>query len=81
MGCKIKCLYFLRQRLLPVLEKLNLPNTLMGNAEALIEACRHDKKMSGKDITIVYVPEIGSFELQKIPFQNMEERIRQVLNG
>lgn len=81
IGMVPMCSDSVRQRLLPILKKLDLPTTLMGDAQGLIEACRHDKKMSGKDITIVYVPEIGSFELQKIPFQNMEERIRQVLNG
>ena len=80
IGMVPMCDEAVRQRLLPVLEKLHLPTHLMGEAEELIEACRHDKKMSGRDITVVYVPEIGSFDLQKIPFSQLEERIRQVLN-
>ena len=81
IGMVPMCSEAVRERLVPVLEKLKLPTTLTGDAEALIEACRHDKKMSGRDITIVYVPEIGSFRLEKIPFGEMEERIRQVLKG
>ena len=79
IGMVPMCSDAVRQRLLPVLDKLHLPTQLPGQADALIQACRHDKKMSGKDITIVYVPEIGSFALEKIPFEEMERRIRQVV--
>ena len=81
IGMVPMCSEEVRQKLLPVLAKLNLPTTLMGDAESLIEACRHDKKTSGKDITVVYVPAVGSFRLDKLPFTELEERIRQVLNG
>ncbi len=65
-------------RLLPVLKKLNLPTEFSADTETLIEACRHDKKAAGDDITVVLVHRIGSFELKKIPFIELEERIRQV---
>ena len=74
------CSKHVQQRLIPVLEKLKLPTTLPGQAEALIEACKHDKKMSGSDITVIYVPEIGEYQLQKIPFCELETKIRQVLS-
>lgn len=79
IGMVPMCAPQVRQRLLPVLEKLSLPTELPGQADALIEACRHDKKMSGKNITVVTVPEIGRFEMEKIPFTALEERIRQVV--
>ncbi len=66
-----------RGRLLTVLERLDLPTILPGQTEPLIEACRHDKKMTGQDITIVYVPEIGRFELRKVPFAELERLIRE----
>ena len=68
-----------RNRLKIVLKKLNLPTELSANADEILEICRHDKKASGNDITVVYVPEIGKFELRTIPFSQYEEMIRQVL--
>lgn len=58
-----------RMRLLPVLEKLNLPTTMNYTAEALIEACRHDKKTSGDCITVVFVEEIGKAKLQTMTLE------------
>ncbi len=78
LGMLPMCSSEVKSRLLPVLKKLNLPTELSAEAETLIEACRHDKKTAGDDITVVLVPEIGSFELKKMPFLELEERIRQV---
>ncbi len=79
LGMVPMCAPAVQQRLLPVLERLSLPTALSGNADALIEACRHDKKAAGEDITVVYVPQVGSFELRTMPFHQLEEQIRQVL--
>ena len=57
-----------RDRLLAVLRKLNLPTETNYTAEQLIDACRHDKKASGDTITVVWVPEIGKAELQTMSF-------------
>ena len=65
-----------RKRLIPVLEKLKLPVECEYSASDLIEACRHDKKASGSDITIVYVPEIGNYELRKMPFEKFESLVQ-----
>lgn len=70
-----------RERLINVLKKLNLPYEFSGeDIETVVNACAHDKKLTGKDITVVYVPEIGSFEFRKMPFSEFELIIRQVLN-
>ncbi len=79
VGMLPMCSEKVRARLKAVLEKLNLPTELSANADEIVEACRHDKKAAGDDITIVYVEEIGKFELRKIPFGEYEEMIRQVL--
>lgn len=72
------CSEEVRQRLLSVLTKLNLPTTMPDKTDAMIEACRHDKKMADRDITVVYVPSVGEFELKKLPFAQLETIIRQV---
>lgn len=79
VGMLPMCSEKVRARLKAVLEKLNLPTELSANADEIVEACRHDKKAAGDDITIVYVEEIGKFDLKKIPFSEYEEMIRQVL--
>ena len=79
VGMLAMCGESVRERLKAVLKKLNLPTELSADADEITEASRHDKKAAGDDITIVYVSEIGKFELRKIPFGEYEEMIRQVL--
>ncbi len=62
-----------RARLLKVLSKLNLPSGFSAeNTEAILSACRHDKKLQGSEITAVYVNEIGSFQFMKMPISEFE---------
>lgn len=77
IGMTAMCDSAVKARLIPILNKLKLPSKVDFDAESIIEACKHDKKMSGSDITVVYVPEIGSFELQKMPFEQFKEKIRE----
>ena len=69
-----------RERLIAVLEKLQLPTTVKLPTEQLVDACRHDKKTAGDSITLVTVPQVGSFELTTIPFTDFESQLRQVNN-
>lgn len=79
LGMVPMCDVEVRDRLLKVLKKLNLPTEITENSDAVIEACKHDKKLSGAEITVVYVEKIGSFEFKKMPFTEFEAMIRQVL--
>ncbi len=80
MGMVPMCAPEIRDRVVKVLNKLNLPTKPdKEDADEIIKACMHDKKMSGNDITVVYVPEVGEFRFEKIPFSQYEEMIRQVL--
>ncbi len=76
LGMLYMCSESVRKRLLPVLRKLCLPTELKASADLLREACRHDKKLSGEMLTIVYVENIGSFELRTIPFSELEEIVK-----
>ena len=62
---------------MPVLESLNLPVSTDIDAKAVIDAVRHDKKMSGNKITVIYVPEIGSYEMKKMPFGEFADGIKE----
>ena len=79
IGMVPMCSPEVRSRLIPVLKKLDLPTELTGSADELISACKHDKKMAGKDITIVYVSEAGKCELRKMPFAEFEIMVKKVL--
>ena len=79
IGMVPMCAPEVRERLLPILKKLDLPTKTEYTAEQLIDACRHDKKTSGDSITIVYVSEIGKSELRKMPFVEYEELVKRVL--
>ena len=80
MGMLYMCSPAVRERLIPVLEKLSLPVSIDYSAADLIEAIGHDKKMDGKSITVAYVPAIGSFDLRKLTLEELETAIREVEN-
>ncbi len=80
IGMVPMCSEKVRQRMLPVLKKLSLPYEFSNeNIETILKACAHDKKLSGKDITIVYVEEIGDFQFKKMCFSEFESMIRKVI--
>lgn len=78
IGMLSMCSDEVKQRLLVVLKKLNLPTVLEESTDGLIEACKHDKKAFGDSITVVTVEEIGSFEFKNISFTELEKLIRSV---
>lgn len=79
MGMLPMCASSVRERLLATLKKWDLPTELSVDTDALIAACRHDKKTQGKGITIVCAPEMGKYELKTIPFAEFETMVREVL--
>lgn len=78
LGMVAMCSGELRERLLKILKNLNLPTFVPVNYEKLIDAMRHDKKMSGNEITVVYVPEIGKYELKTMPFEELKINMKEV---
>lgn len=75
LGMIPMCSENVRARLLPVLKKLGLPSALDYDAKKIIEAVKHDKKLSGDKISVTYVENIGEFKLVTIPFSEFAERI------
>lgn len=70
-----------RERLVALLEKWGLPITYSGDLKKISEAFRHDKKADGDQIEIVYVPQIGTFEMQKISFAELNKRLWEMMRG
>lgn len=79
IGMLPMCSQKVKSRLLPVLEKLSLPTKTDFGADVLIEACKHDKKLGGDKISVIFVEEIGSFLIKEMPFCEFTELVRQVL--
>lgn len=73
LGMLPMCSENVRKRLIPLLKKAGLPTSFPMPLTDLTEACRHDKKCSGDQITIVYVENIGSYDLKTINFDEFRE--------
>jgi len=78
LGMLPMCSKEVRERLLPVLKKLKLPTEVSYDTEKIFEAMSHDKKMSGDNITVVFVPEIGEFEMKTVPFSELKRVFKEV---
>ena len=79
IGMLPMCSESIRERLLPILAKMNLPTAVDCSAEKIIEACKHDKKTYGDNITVVYVDTIGKANLKEMKFSDYESMIKKVL--
>lgn len=75
LGMLPMCDKKLRVRIEAILKKLNLPTEINCNSDVLIEAMKHDKKMSGDKITVIFVPEVGKYEMRTIPFNDLKGMI------
>lgn len=78
LGMIPMCSKDVRERLLRVLKKLNLPTCVDFDTEEILEAVKHDKKMAGYDITVVYVEKIGSYIMKTVPYEKLAEDLRGV---
>lgn len=78
LGMLAMCHGEVRARLLNILKRLNAPVSFNYNAEKLTEAMKHDKKMSGDKISVVYVEKIGEYKLETIDFKELEKRVKEV---
>jgi len=79
LGMLPMCSAAVRERLIALYKKLGLPTEFPLPAEELLEAARHDKKCSGDRITVVYVPEIGRYEMRDISFEEFAKFIREAV--
>ena len=77
LGMIPMCSAPVRERLIPVLKKLNLPTSTDFETDTLISAMRHDKKLMGDDITVIFVPEVGKYEMREMPFDTFAKEIKE----
>ncbi|MBR2043412.1 MAG: 3-dehydroquinate synthase [Clostridia bacterium] len=79
VGMLPMCSNDVRERLIPVLLKIGLPVKIDCSTDRVIEAMSHDKKMSGDYITVISVEKIGEFKMEKLPFKELAEKMKEVL--
>jgi 3-dehydroquinate synthase len=65
-----------RARVAPVLRKFGLSYIYGGDIEPALSYISHDKKCDGQSVTAVIVEEIGSYRLEKLTLEQLEDRIR-----
>ncbi len=78
LGMLPMCSEEVRQRLLPVLEKLNLPTAVDCDIQKIIDTMSHDKKMAGDMISVVKVENIGEFSIENLRFSDFADSIKAV---
>lgn len=79
LGMIPMCSETVRPRLVGALEYLSLPTKFDFDLECALEAASHDKKCSGGDISVIYVEEVGSCEIRKMPIDDWKNEIRKSL--
>ena len=62
-----------KTQILEVLKKYHLPTATIYKVDDLIKYIEHDKKMSGKKLSIIYVEEIGEFCIKTILTSQINE--------
>ena len=78
LGMIPMCNDSVRERLIPVLKKYNLPTTLGCDTEAALSLVLHDKKGTGDGVIAVLVDEIGSYRFKKMSFTEFGEAVKNV---
>lgn len=77
LGMLPMCSEKVRERLEAVLKKLGLPTEYHGDMEKLVFAASHDKKFSGEKVTVITVPEIGTFETEEWSTDKLFRRMKE----
>ena len=71
----------IRSRVIDVLKKCNLYRTMEYDWDAIAAAMFHDKKADGDTVTVVFVNEIGDFEMKTIPCEEVIEMAKHCREG
>lgn len=78
LGMLPMCSENVRARLIPVLERLNLPTTVECDTQKIIDTMSHDKKMAGDMISVIRVEIVGTFDITKVKFSDFSDEIKAV---
>ena len=79
LGMLPMCSESVRDRILPVLKKMNLPSSLDYRAEELWQSMCHDKKKTANGFSVVFVEEIGSFNIRRLSDTELYSMLEEAL--
>ena len=65
-----------KNRLVKVLDKYNLPTEISFSSADLLQALRHDKKANLTGVNVVTVDEIGSFKFKYLDFNELDKIVK-----
>lgn len=77
MGMLAFCSESVRERLVNILTKYNLPTEFNFSTNEILSALRHDKKAKGNGVNVVFVGEIGSFEFKFLTFPELDKAVKE----
>ena len=78
LGMLPMCSNNVRERLIAILKKLNLPTEVECDAQVIIDTMSHDKKMAGDNISVITVENIGEFKIKTVKFNEFAGEIKAV---
>lgn len=81
LGMLPMCSDAVRDRVVAVLKKYNLYRSFPYDWDKIADACFHDKKADGKNVTVTVVNEIGSFEIKTLSAAEIINAAKRVLEG
>lgn len=61
-----------KERIIKVLESLNLPTEISYDKEKMINTIKHDKKADGSKVTVIVVEKIGQFKMEKVDIETLK---------
>ena len=80
LGMVPMCADGVREKLIPVLKKYDLPVSIKLDRDRATELVTHDKKAHGKDVSAVYVSKIGEFKMIEMKPDEIKELIGRCFN-
>ena len=79
LGMLPMCSSHVRERLSAVLKKYDLPTEVTGDREMLLSYVLHDKKAYEGGVSVVYVPEIGSFAFKRATADELRSYLERLI--
>ena len=79
MGMTVMCDEDVKERIVKILNVLNIPVKYEFDFDEALDAVTHDKKLNGSTISTVYVSKIGSFELRDMTKEELSARLKLLL--
>ena len=81
LGMLPMCSGEVRDRLLPILKKLNLPTSYTGDIDNALNFIVHDKKTKNGFVEAIFVDKIGQYRIEKISVDDFSSMIKERLSA